>query len=349
MKKILFILLSMSILLACNAPDKPLTEEQKLALKKQENDSLMVIFDSLMQVKINVAPLIDSNFISAECIGAFNTLAQETEGSVKVLATSKLVARTIMEIIRNNAKDNTDIMFMIDKTSSMEDDLGDIKKSLDQILLTIQKFKNIRLAVGTYGDRLEDGPLWYDFKNFESDFSETSKFINGIKMTHGGDYPESVYDGIYEAFQENFWRSDSKRMVILIGDAPSLDSAKTNHHLDEIISIAKKDKINMNFYPIVLSPAPGEFNLDDQPRMEKMNLITNLYPNPTSGPLAIKFHNHEGLTLELIDQKGQVLQSHEVTSSEEKLDLYEQPNGVYIIRVYDKYKNSDERKIIVNK
>jgi hypothetical protein len=348
MKKILSLLAVIILLFGCNTPDRQLTEEQKLALKKQENDSLMVVFDSLMKLKIDLPPLIDSTFVSTECLGAFNQLAKETGGSVKVLANSKLVTKTILDIIDQNSVDNSDIMFIIDKTSSMEDDLDDIKRGLAQILGEIQTRKNIRLAVATYGDRHEDGSLWYDFRNFENDFKETNKFINSIKMTHGGDFPESVYDGIYEAFQENFWKSESKKMVILIGDAPSLDSAKTNHTLEEIISISKRDKINMNFYPIVLSPYGGELS-EKGPRMEKMDFISNIYPNPCSGPFSIVLNNTGGLTLTIINQKGQTVLTKTTTSSEEKLDLYDLADGVYILRVYDTYKNFDERKFIMSK
>ncbi len=338
------------VIFSCNAPDKKvLSQEEQLSLKKQENDSLMIVFDSLMQIKVNVPLLIDSSFISVECLESFNRLARETNGEIKVLTNSKYVTKTLIEIINNYSSDNSDLMILIDKTSSMEDDLDNIKKGLDQILNVLRKYKNIRLSVGTYGDKNIDGNLWYDFKNFENDFKETSKFINNIKMTHGGDFPESVYDGVYEAFQENFWRSDSKRMVILIGDAPSLDSTLTTHRIEDVLAIAKRDKINMNFYPIVLSPYAGGELTGSDTRMERINLISNIYPNPTSGLISVDLNNDDRLTIEIIDQKGTITKTVVTNNSFERLDLYDLPNGLYIIRVYDRFKNFDDKKIILSK
>lgn len=350
MKILKFIPILSFVLFSCNAPDKKvLSEEEMLVLKKQENDSLMIVFDSLMQIKVDMPLLIDSSFISVECLESFNRLARETKGEIKVLTNSKFVTKTLIEIIKNYSSDNSDLMIIIDKTSSMEDDLDNIKKGLDQILSTLSRYKNIRFSVATYGDKNIDGNLWYDFKNFENDFKETSKFINNIKMTHGGDFPESVYDGIYEAFQENFWKSDSKRMVILIGDAPSLDSTLTTHRIEDVLAIAKRDKINMNFYPIVLSPYAGEELIGSETRMGRINLINNIYPNPSSGLISVDMNNYKGLTIEIIDQKGIISKTLTANNSTERIDLYDLPNGLYMIRVYDKFKNFDERKIVLSK
>ncbi len=67
MKILLFIPILILIFFSCNTPDKKvLSEEEQLVLKKQENDSLMIVFDSLMQIKVNLPLLIDSSFISVE-------------------------------------------------------------------------------------------------------------------------------------------------------------------------------------------------------------------------------------------------------------------------------------------
>lgn len=350
MKNLILLLLSLSVF-ACNTSDRKIpSEKERLAQIKHEKDSLVLVFDSLMQVKVDVPPLIDSTFLSAECIETFHRLARETGGNMKVLYDSRKVTKTILDIITTYSTDQADLMILIDKTSSMIDDLDNIQKGLDQILTALKKYKGIRLAVGTYGDKNVDGKLWYDFQNFETNFQKTKKFINSIRVTNGGDFPESVYDGIYQAFQENFWRSGSKRMVILLGDAPSLDASLSSHSVEEILSIAKKDRINMNFYPIVLSPfSAEEMGFDDEPRMQKLNLIANVYPNPTHGPLSVELENRNGLHVEIINQSGAVIKSIETLNRMEKLELYDQPDGLYILRVYDALKNYDEQKIILSK
>lgn len=349
MKTKLLLLLSCIIFFACNTPDQKLTPEQILEQKMKRNDSLIVIFDSLMSIKIDIPQLIDSAFLSKDCLGQFQQLASQTGGQLKIVTNSKYVTSNIIEIIEKNGSPNADIMIMIDKTGSMEDDIINIKLGLFQIIESLKKYPNTRISIGTYGDKNTDGKKWYEFKNFENDFSATFDFINGIKTTGGGDFPESVYDGVYNAFQENFWKSDSKRIVILLGDAPSLDSALTDHTMQDIIKIAKQDKINMNFYPVVLSPMDYGMTPVEEKHMEKLSFIESVYPNPSNGLVSVALTRDSALTLELFDQKGKILLEQNVTKKTDQLSLYDYDNGVYIIRISDKFKNYDSRKIILNK
>ena len=48
-------------------------------------------------------------------------------------------------------------------------------------------------------------------------------------------------------------------------------------------------------------------------------------------------------------QSGELIKSEVVSSETYRTDLYDQPNGLYIIRVSDNDKNFDTRKIILNK
>jgi len=317
-----------------------------MADRQQEIDSLQIVFDSLMQLDVVIPKDFDYSIFNQECIDAFNELARETNGEMKVVVSSNLVTRTILDILQNYAVDNSDIMIILDKTQSMEDDLDNIKKSLHQIIMKLMSYNNIRLAMATYGDKNVDGRDWYGYHNFENDYGATNSFIDKIKVTGGGDYPESVYDGIYEAFQEGFWQSNSKRIVILLGDAPSLDSSMTTHTSKDIIALATNEEIDMNFYPIVLNP---NLVLDDTPRMESLKLIDNIYPNPSTGLISVN-RTTEGLaTLEIFDQNGNLLSSESVSGKLIRSDLSIYPNGLYIIRITDQFKNYDSEKVILNK
>lgn len=254
----------------------------------------------------------------------------------------------IVNIIKSNVENGTDLMIIIDKTSSMADDISNIKKGLSQILKTLEKYENIRLSVATYGDKHTDGNKWFEFENFENDFSSTLTFINNIKTTGGGDFPESVYDGIHKAFQENFWESNTKRTVILLGDAPSLDSTKSEYNLSDIIQISRNEKINMNFYPIVLSPQDFGFVMD-VPKMQNLTFIENLYPNPSKGRFTLKLNQLGDFNFQLFNQNGVLLRERKISSDTYSDDLYDYPNGLYLIRIYDKNKNFETRKLLLEK
>lgn len=325
-----------------------LTEQEIQEILEAENDSLMIMLDSIMDISVNIPQLIDSSFIAIECLDQFNRLARATNGSIKVVSNSKFVAKVIVNILEANLRNGTDLMLVIDKTGSMYDDILNIKKGLSQILSFLKKYEDVRLSVVTYGDKNVDGRSWFEFENFEGDFSGTKRFIESIETTGGGDFPESVYDGIYKAFQEGFWRSGTKRIVILIGDAPSLGADKSEYGLENIIEISKEDKTNMNFYPIVLSPQDLGFGMD-VPKMQNLTFIESIYPNPSRGVYTMRLNQLGDFRFELFDQSGELLVDEQLTSDTYSGDLYDYPNGLYVIRVFDENKNYETRKILLQR
>ena len=83
--------------------------------------------------------------------------------------------------------------------------------------------------------------------------------------------------------------------------------------------------------------------------MEKVSYLNNLYPNPSNGLVTLEINNYEKLTIEVIDQKGVIVKSLTTNSTIERIELYDLPAGLYIIRAYDQYKNYDEKRVILNK
>lgn len=342
---LLFLLDSLQILQNRNF----LSKEDKIARKRAEEDSLMFVFNSLMNIKVDLPQLIDYNTISADCVDDFNRLARETKGELKVVANSSLVTKTILQLIELHAVDGTDLMILIDKTASMGDDIDNIRKGLKQVFELLRSYRNMRLAVGAYGDKNVDGKDWYEFSSFEGDFRRTLTFINHITLTGGGDSPESVYDGIHRAFHEDFWISTNKRMVILLGDAPSLDSSLTTYTARDIIQIATQEEVYMNFYPIVLSPVPEDIGPLGTTHMESIKLIEHLYPNPSRGVFTLDLFSSADLTIEIFDQGGKRILQKKTNQNQLREDLSLYPNGLYTIRVYDQFKNVDSRKLILSK
>jgi hypothetical protein len=137
-------------------------------------------------------------------------------------------------------------------------------------------------------------------------------------------------------------------MIILIGDAPSLLPPLSKYTLEDVIHKAKEDKINMNFYPILISPYDKE-DLGVARRMEEIKMIQAIYPNPTSGLLNIDFIKESAYTVDLLNRKGEIIYSENVRGSNYKKELNELENGLYIVRVTDRYKNFDNGKIVLQR
>lgn len=333
-------------LAGCNRTNpRQLSDEERLEKAKVEDEAIIVELDSLMSMKVTLPALMDTTVFSDVCIQQFNQLATETNGALKVVANSRFVSETINEIIRENGAHDLDLMIVIDKTGSMNDDISNVKVGLDQILNALKEFDNTRLAVATYGDRAVDGALWFNYQDFGSQLETSREFINKIQITGGGDYPESVFDGVYEAISKDFWRSSSKRIVLLIGDAPSHTGAASNRSIEDVIEVAKANDINMNFYPIILSPYNTEYGTIES--MQSLSFIESIYPNPSRGAVVLSFNQIGDLTLELFNEDGQMVQTQPVNSETVRLDLYDQKPGVYVLRVFDAKKNYDVQKIVL--
>ena len=346
---ILFLTLIIS---SCNIDkERKLTENEILELQKRNNDSIMVVLDSIYKVKIYVPPLFDKKSIDATTTNKFFELAKETKGELKLLVNSELITNEIKYIIEKHSTDNSDILFLIDKTSSMEDDIANVQKGLTEIINSINKYKNVRVAIGLYGDKNSDGKDWYSYKNFETNLKSAKKFIKNIKVTAGEDYPESVYDGFFESSKENFWKSESKRMVILIGDAPPLEKPLSDYSMSDVINKATKDKITMNFYPIVITPGMmDELGTVAKPKVyEKTKLVSSFYPNPSVGKLNINLEKDDNYEIQIFDFNGSLVSKENHRGNKFSKELYDLPNGVYIIRIVDSELKFETIKIMLNK
>jgi hypothetical protein len=347
-KYILALVLTL-LLASCNIENerKP-TESEVFELQKRHNDSISVVLDSMFKVSISVPPLFDSMFVDASTVNQFFELAAATDGELKILVNSELIANEIKYIIEKHSVDNADILFLIDKTSSMEDDIANVRKGLTEIINSISKYKNVRVAIGLYGDKNYDGKEWYSFRNFDTDLKSAKNFIKGIQVTAGMDYPESVYDGFFETTKENFWKSENKRMIILIGDAPPLEKPLSEYSMDDVIAKATADKITMNFYPIVVSSSFMEY-VTEVKSYEATTLVTSFYPNPTSGNLTINLEKDGNYDMQVFDSKGIRILSEKHNGKSISKEVHDWPNGTYMIRIIDSEMKFETIKLVVYK
>lgn len=86
----------------------------------------------------------------------------------------------------------------------MEDDLYELKLGIMQVIDAIKNYNNVRIAFAFYGDKNVNLNEWFSYKSCEGNIDEARIVINGMKVTGGGDEPESVYDGFFQAQKMNF-------------------------------------------------------------------------------------------------------------------------------------------------
>ena len=118
-----------------------------------------------------------------------------------------------------------DLVFVIDLTSSMEDDIAGVKEAASEILATVAETNDDwRVAVLGYRD-VGDTPMFEDYE-FTDDQGTAQGYIDALVVAGGGDTPEAVYEALSRAIDASTigdWRNGANKQTILMGDAPGHD------------------------------------------------------------------------------------------------------------------------------
>ncbi|MGD8499622.1 MAG: right-handed parallel beta-helix repeat-containing protein, partial [Phycisphaerales bacterium] len=145
-----------------------------------------------------------------------------------------------------------DVVFCIDTTGSMWDDIDAVKAASLEIIDRIAAANSdFRIAVVDYRDFPEDpyGSPGVDYPfndvlGFETDVAAIQAGIDALALGAGADWRESVYSGLMHVIDGNSlggWRNepDVARAIILIGDAPPHDpEPNTDYTLADVIAAA---------------------------------------------------------------------------------------------------------------
>ncbi len=148
----------------------------------------------------------------------------------------------------------TDVMFILDATGSMGDEMAYIQKEFTDIAEKIGD-ENTRYSVNFYRDEYDE----YVTKCF--DFSDNvqavQSLLNDETATGGGDAPEAVDKILAECIGSSGWSEDSVKIAFLIFDAPP--HYGTEASLAASIQIAAEKGIRL--IPVVASNSDRDTEL----------------------------------------------------------------------------------------
>ena len=194
-------------------------EQPKPAPKKEEKP-LPEIYEPDFQEDKDQTVLTDQyNPIAAEKFEELSEKIIYSKGPDSIIEDIK----DCLEDFKN--KSNFDIVFAIDATGSMKDDLDKLKQELIPELNAILNGKNGArvglLFYRDYGDTFRYMDLPVKVFGFTNNLSLVEKNLNSIRINgkEGGDIPEAVYEAIYAASDFFVWRPEVEKEIILIGDA----------------------------------------------------------------------------------------------------------------------------------
>ncbi|TFH03389.1 MAG: VWA domain-containing protein [Candidatus Thorarchaeota archaeon] len=117
-----------------------------------------------------------------------------------------------------------DVAFVVDTTGSMKDDIRAVKDNLSEIVNHITsgiKDLEIRFGVVSYRDHPpQDKSYVTKVFDFTDNVKRVKKLIDELRPSEGGDTPEAVADGLFDARTKLSWEKDSYKVMLLVGDAP---------------------------------------------------------------------------------------------------------------------------------
>ncbi|AGT43734.1 vWA domain-containing protein [Treponema pedis] len=199
-----------------------------------------------------VEPENEKTGYSNDAVKVFTELADTTAGKLIYAKSPEEIVPFIEEILTKTEKENLDLLFALDSTESMKDDIEAVRKSILSMLeKIIPRYKSCRIALILYKDYREDF-LVREACMFTGNLKKFEKALYGFKVFGGRDIPEAVYEGLYLGLQQS-WRTDNEntdKKLILIGDAPPHSRPRGKVKKEDVDKLAKEK--NVSFYPIIL-------------------------------------------------------------------------------------------------
>jgi Mg-chelatase subunit ChlD len=121
---------------------------------------------------------------------------------------------------------NLDLVFVIDTTGSMGDDIDAVKAFARQLITTLRTSTNsYRFALVTYKDQPTTSGDGGDYPSrvelpFTDNAADITAAIDAMTVGGGGDFPESALSGL-KAGIDLPWRAGVKKVLVQMGDAPA--------------------------------------------------------------------------------------------------------------------------------
>jgi hypothetical protein len=149
---------------------------------------------------------------------AYLDITKATGGEVYRSRGPEDLVDTIGAILAKAHGIDLDLVFCIDTTASMENDIEALKEELVEVLSKIpDNFKGFRVGIVLFRDYFDE--YLTRIIPFSSDMKLIQKNINSIRAHGGRDIPEAIHEALYDAANKFPWEA-AERQILLIGDAP---------------------------------------------------------------------------------------------------------------------------------
>lgn len=144
------------------------------------------------------------------------------------------------------ARARLDLVFLIDATGSMADEIGKLKATLHSIAAEVAALPSQPdLCFGLVAYRDRGDAFLLRSHDFTNDLGAFQGVLNTLQAGGGGDYPEAMNEALHETVHNLSWRGDgATRMVVLLADAPPhLDYGGPQYDDDMMAALGKGIKV----------------------------------------------------------------------------------------------------------
>ncbi len=160
------------------------------------------------------------------------------------------------------------IMFVIDTTGSMGDELEFVKVEVIDIMTQVEEsFPDTRLELSVmvyrdYGDNYVT-----KYSDFSTDFAKQKNFISKESASGGGDFEEAVHTALTEASEKQWSENAKTKLLFHIADAPS--------HNEDVSAWAKATKSLSDKGVHIITVASSGIDKKTEYFFRSQSMITN--------------------------------------------------------------------------
>ncbi|MBC7955397.1 MAG: VWA domain-containing protein, partial [Cytophagales bacterium] len=198
-----------------------------------------------------------------------------------------------------------DLVFLIDATGSMGDEIAKLKNSMRAMAQQIAQLPgqpDICYGLVAYRDR---GDAYITrTHDFTDDLGAFQQQLANVQAHGGGDTPEALNEALHEVVHGLSWRNQAARMVVLVADAPPhLDYSGPQYDRDMQAALAKGIKL-FAVGASGLDPV-GEYIYRQMAQYTAGRFVFLTYrdaANPGSGPGTQTVHDVKQYSVQTLDR-----------------------------------------------
>ena len=215
--------------------------------------------------------------------------------------------KVAIEGVERPRRTQLDLLFLLDATGSMSDEIEKLKDSMASIadeIASLPEAPDVRFALVAYRDQGDEYVVRpFDFTPRLGAFQRE---LAGVWADGGGDTPEDVNTALHTAVHELSWRpADTVRLAVLVGDAPPhIDYSWQQYSYDRDMFAAVERGIKL--FPVAASNTDesGEYTFRQMAQATGGKFVFLTYEDasdPGSGPGTETSHDVENYSVNTLD------------------------------------------------